>query len=784
MKKFTLFVCSLLSLTSMEATQLRLRYEKPAQSWMNEALPIGNGYMGAMVYGGVGRDEIQLSEESIWAGGPGSSSAYNYGNKKESWKRLPEVRQLLVDGKIEEAARLAEKYFTGETHQAKASGEFGDYGSQQPFGSLFVEPILADTTYSGYERYLDISESVAGASYQRAGIQFTQEYFASYPARLVVARYTNDAPQGVDYRISFETPHVLFKESLKDNRIVITGKLESNGLQVGGEILFKTDGKLVKEGADYRIRGARHMETYITVATDYRNEYPAYRGNDFKAVNNKGIQVARKSTYEDLKTQHREDYKQLFDRVSFDLGTNENAALPTNERIYRYSNGASDPALETLYFQYGRYLLISSTRPGTMPAHLQGKWNNMMSPPWACDYHMNINLQMVYWPAELTNLSECHVPLLEYTNSLRVPGRVTAREYFNARGWSVHTMNNPYGFTAPGWDFNWGYAPNGAAWLCDHLWKHFAFTRDESYLRDFAYPIMKEAGQFWLDYLWEDKDGTLVSSPSYSPEHGYIAIGATIDQEVAYDLFTNLLDAGNYISGEQAFLDSISSARDRLSPLKIGRFGQLQEWKEDLDDPASGHRHVSHLYALHPGKQVSPQLTPELAEAARRSLVYRGEEGTGWSLGWKINFWARLLDGNQSYKMIRNLLTPAEGKGMRASGAGSYANLFCAHPPFQIDGNMGAVAGMSEMLLQSQHGFIDILPALPAAWPNGSIRGLKAQGNYTVDLEWKSGLIESVTVHAPKKGSCELRYKGNRMVAEFAQAGSRRFTLAELFPEL
>ncbi|MEG1616230.1 MAG: glycoside hydrolase family 95 protein [Bacteroidales bacterium] len=781
MKKITLLALGFCLGLGANGENLKLRYEQPAKTWMNQALPVGNGYMGAMIYGGVQKDEIQISEESIWSGGPGSSKGYDFGNRKESWKKLPEVRQLLADGKIQEAAVMAEKYFTGYTNPAVDSGEFGDYGSQNPFGSLFISPVVEDTLYLNYERTLDIRNSLATASYNRTGINFNQEYFASYPARLIVARYTNDSKSGLDYRVDFETPHKNLKTSRKGNSLVINGKHASNGLVIDGEILFKTDGKLLQDKEGFLIKGAKNIEAYVSVATDYKNEYPKYRGGDYKATNKKAIQKGKASSFDALKKEHIADYQSLFNRMTFDLGSSASSALPTNERLYRYSQGAYDPEFETLYFQYGRYLLISSSRPGTMPSHLQGKWNDSMTPPWACDYHMNINLQMIYWPAEMANLSECHEPLLQYIDALRAPGRVTAKEYFNARGWSVHTMNNAYGFTAPGWSFNWGYAPNGAAWLCDHLWKHFAFTQDQSYLKDFAYPIMKEVGEFWLDYLWEDKDGTLVSSPSYSPEHGLIAIGSTIDQEIAYDLFTNLLEAGNYLPGEKTFLDSIASARDRLSPLKIGKFGQLQEWKEDLDNPANSHRHVSHLYALYPGKQVSPQLTPKLANAAKRSLVYRGEEGTGWSLGWKINFWARLLDGNQSYKMIRNLLSPALGKGVRFSGAGSYENLFCAHPPFQIDGNLGAVSGIAEMLLQSQHGFLDILPALPAAWPTGSITGLKAVGNYTVDLKWKDGLIREVAIESPAKGECTLLYKGKRLQVVFDAPGKKVIPAEMLF---
>lgn len=761
MKKYTLGIIFSCLAAYAFSDNLKLTYLQPAQSWMEEALPVGNGFMGAMIYGGVVSDEIQLSEESIWAGGPSRHTAYNFGNRKESWKQLPEVRRLLAEGRIKEAEKLVQHYFTGSYNACPDSGEFGDYGSQQPFGSLFVTPVLSDTLYTGYSRSLNLADAVAEASYTRNGIDFRQEYFASYPARLVVASYENSAPSGIDYRIFFKTPHKQLRQQLSGNVLTVEGRHASNGLYISGKLLFKTDGKLRKDKDGYVIQNARSVEVYISIATDYKNEYPHYRGTDYKAIHKAALRQARDVSRDDLKASHIADYKALFNRVTLNVGESSAAvkSLPTDERLYRFSQGGYDPELEVLYYQYGRYLLIGSSRPGTMPAHLQGKWNDKMAPPWACDYHMNINLQMIYWPAEITNLAECHEPLMDYIHSLRAPGRVTAQEYFNARGWCVNTMNNAYGFTAPGWDFNWGYAPNSAAWLCRHMWDHYQFNRDAAFLKESAYPVMKEVGQFWLDYLTTDTDSTLVSAPSYSPEHGLVAIGATIDQEIAYDLFTNLIEAGESLPEEKPFIDSIADARRRLSPLKIGKFGQLQEWKEDLDDPLNQHRHVSHLYAVYPGRQISPYTTPALSDAAKRSLIYRGEDGTGWSLGWKINLWARFRDGNQSYKMIRNLLTPATGPGSRPSHSGSYRNLLCSHPPFQIDGNMGAVAGMTEMLLQSHDGALHLLPALPVAWPKGAISGLKAAGACEVDMEWEDGFLKNVTLFSIPGGEYRLIYK-------------------------
>ena len=754
---------------------MELWYRHPAKSWMNEALPIGNGYAGAMFFGGTNRDRIQLSEEGFWEGGPGANAEYYGGNKRGSWKKLSEIRTLLANGDRKGAAELAERYLTGEIRKIPGETEFGDYGALQPFGTVCVTVEQADSSYSDYRRSLRLDRSLGSVSYRQGGVRYENEFFASYPARLLVFRYSNDAPEGRDYTIGFESAHRDCSVKASDrNRLKIEGRLLANRMPFEGEVLVKSDGRVRKSKDRLCVQGATFAEIYVTVATAYQHRYPTYTGRDYRAINRAAMDRAERGSYEELKREHEADFSRLFARVSLDLGANEQAGLPTDERQVLYSRGAYDPGLEELYFQYGRYLLISSSRPGTLPAHLQGKWNDRMNPPWACDYHMNINLQMIYWPAEVTNLPECHEPLIEYIDRLREPGRVTAREYFNARGWSVHTMNNAFGFTAPGWSFYWGYAPNSAAWLCSHLWEHFRFTHDLAYLRDRAYPIMKEAGEFWLDYLTRDSDGTLVSSPSYSPEHGDIAVGATIDQEIAWDLFTNLLEAAAFLGDDGAFTDSVRAAREQLSPLKVGRFGQLQEWKEDLDEPNDEHRHVSHLYALFPGRQISPYTTPAFSRAARRTLVYRGEGGTGWSLGWKINFWARLLDGNQSYKMLRNILTPSVGEGSRG-GSGSYRNLLCAHPPFQIDGNMGAVSGIAELLLQSYTGTIDLLPALPSAWPTGSVTGLKARGNYTVDIYWKNGLLERAVITAGADGPCTVRYKNKTETFTLKKGDSRVF---------
>ena len=758
-------------------TPLALVYHQPAEDWMTQALPVGNGRLAAMVFGGIDQEHIQFNEESLWEGGPGEWPDYRGGNKASAHRALPEVRALLAQGSFEAADQLAGQAlsgdYLGEERSTDGYSYYAGFGAYQPFGDIRVD-ILNEGPVSGYRRALDLHRAEVNVSYRAGEVQHRRTLFASYPAQALVARFDNDAGAGADYRVRLSSLHD-HQLTHKGGKLVLTGKLQRNGMAFEAQLLVDAGGADADvEAGALVIRGARQLTLILAAATDYRAEAPNYRGRDYRAANDQVLQRLAGQTFAELRSAHRQDYRALFERLRLDLGRTDPAvaAMPLDRRLLAYRAGGADPELEVLFFQYGRYLLISASRPGSLPANLQGKWNNRTNPAWASDYHFNINIQMIYWPAEVTGLGELQLPLIRYMDSLRVPGRVTAREVFGSKGWVVNTMNNPFGYTAPGWGFPWGYFPGGAAWLSQHAWEHYAFGQDVGYLRDVAWPIMREAAEFWLDYLQPRPDGRLVSSPSYSPEHGGISQGAAMDQQLVWDLFTNLLSACAVLENDAAFCRRVGDARARLLGPQIGHWGQLQEWAEDRDDPASTHRHVSQLFALYPGRQISPATTPKLADAARVSLAARGDGGTGWSIAWKINFWARLRDGEHAYSLLRRLmrLTDEQSIEYGESGGGVYSNLLVAHPPFQLDGNEGSTAGIAEMLLQSHTGVLELLPALPPAWPDGEISGLRARGGVTVDLRWRHGRLREAVLTASRDGQFQVRY-GDRLATVTLEAG-------------
>ena len=758
-----------------ESANLKLWYQQPAEDWMQEALPIGNGYLGAMFFGGIEEERIQFNEESLWSGGKGEWEDYNGGNRPGAYKYLPAVRKLLAEDKYEEAHALANKELTGIIKE-NLGGKWVGFGAYQSFGDLYIRPVQGGEI-SDYIRQLDIEKSVATVSYSSGGVAHRRTYFASYPKRILVFRFENDAPSGLDYEVELTSLHKKKTIRLEGNVLIMKGALENNGMAFESRMLIDAgEAGLSFEKGILKIPATRAVTFYLTAATDYSNEYPNYKGRDFERLNKETIAQLPLADYGQILKEHITDYQSLFKRVSLDLGNTEDAKIPTDKRLFAYQEDANDISLEALYFQFGRYLLISSSRPGSMPANLQGKWNHVNDPPWASDYHANINIQMIYWPAEITNLAEVHEPLVEYIDRLRPPGRQTAKDFFNARGWIVNTMNNPFGFTAPGWQFPWGFFPGGAAWYGQHVWQHYEFNPDKNYLLHKAYPIMKEAALFWLDYLTEDEEGYLVSSPSYSPEHGGISTGAYMDIQIAWNLFSNTIKALEVLDVDPDFKQELTEAKNKLLPLKIGRWGQLQEWKEDVDDPENKHRHLSHLFALHPGNQISLLETPELAEAAKKSLIARGNEGTGWSIGWKINFWARLHDSQNAHAMLQRALKLSGDKGYNMhDGGGVYPNLFSTHPPYQLDGNMGVTAGIAEMLLQSHAGVIELLPALPEAWPNGRVTGLKARKGVEVDISWVDGKLTKASIRSNNPGTYKLKYMDLEKVIEMPSAGEAEF---------
>jgi alpha-L-fucosidase 2 len=778
------------NLTKDRQGKLTLWFDKQA-SHFSQSLPIGNGRQGAMVLGGVKEDRIILNEISLWSGTKQDS------DREDAYQYLPKIQQLLRDGKNLEAQKLLYEHFIckgpGSSTGNAAKGPYGCYQTLGDLNILFDE-IMPQV--ENYRRELDLNTATAKVSYSKDGVSYLREYFVTAPDQAVVIRLSCDKPGGLSFKTSLSRSERFETVAVGPDTLTMKGQLDNgingNGMKYATHLrVICNSGKVKATDSSLTVDGCDSAILFVTAATDYAG--PKQRGVNPVEASMAYLDKVAGQAYDILRARHIENFQNYFQRVGLTLddGSPESASalrLPIDKRLENLYAGKTDPALMALFFQFGRYLLISSSRPGGLPANLQGLWAEEIQTPWNGDYHMNINVQMNYWPAEVTNLSELHDPMFKLIESMQEPGAKTAKAYYGAKGWVTHPITNVWGYTSPGEGASWGSTVSAAGWMCQHLWQHYEFTGNREYLK-WAYPIMKGCAEFYLDILIkEPQHGWLVTAPSNSPENTYIlpdgtrgntCMGPTMDMQIIRELFANCIDSSEILGVDESFRQELTEKRKKLAPNQIGKHGQLQEWLEDYDEVEPTHRHISHLYGLYPGEEITPELSPELAKAALVTLDRRGEAGTGWALAWKAACRARLYEGDHAYELLKSLLKPVTGHEINMNyGGGIYDNLFCAHPPFQIDGNFGGIAAIAEMLLQSHGGQIHLLPALPKAWPCGQVKGLCARGGFEVDIEWENGKLQRAIIYSKLGNPCRLRYS-DKLIDVKIKAGDKYIFIAK-----